>query len=273
MVIGDPVTAANVATVNALGGVNVAPVNVISTANSTTSVLAGGAVFTGTSEDISGYGVVHVSVFASHPSATDGVSLQQSTNGTNWDFADTYTVAATTGKMVAVNPGAQFFRVVYTNGATLQTSFRLQTVYKRFYSLPSAARAVDAYTNETDLAQTQAFGMLWNGATWDRQPGNAAGGMVVTQADAATSSLANVASSATSVTLRAANATRIGLMIYNESTAVLYMKFGATASVTSYTVQLGPSAYYEFAAPVYSGIVDGIWSAANGNARVTEITP
>jgi hypothetical protein len=51
---------------------------------------------------------------------------------------------------------------------------------------------------------------------------------------------------------------------------VLYVKFGATASTTSYTVQMAAGAYYEFPRPTYSGAVEGIWASATGSARVTE---
>ena len=81
--------------------------------------------------------------------------------------------------------------------------------------------------------------------------------------------LANVASSATSVNLFAATAKALGRTIFNDSTQVLYVKFGATASSSSYTVQLAAGAYYEFPQPAYSGGVDGIWASANGNARLT----
>jgi hypothetical protein len=81
--------------------------------------------------------------------------------------------------------------------------------------------------------------------------------------------LANVASSASSVTVFAASGTVKARTVFNDSTAVLYLKFGATASTSSYTVQMAAGAYYEFPQPVYGGLVDGIWAAANGNARVT----
>ena len=81
--------------------------------------------------------------------------------------------------------------------------------------------------------------------------------------------LANVSSSATSVAVFAATAYANGRTVYNDSTQVLYLKYGATASSTSYTVQLAAGAYYEFPQPVYSGEVDGIWASANGNARTT----
>lgn len=82
--------------------------------------------------------------------------------------------------------------------------------------------------------------------------------------------LANTTASASSVTLLAANGSVHGRAVYNDSTAVLYLKFGSTASTTSYTVQLASGAYYEFPQPVYAGQVDGIWASANGAARTTE---
>ena len=81
--------------------------------------------------------------------------------------------------------------------------------------------------------------------------------------------LANVASSASSVTVFAASGAVKGRTVYNDSSAILYLKFGTTASTTSYTVQLAAGAYYEFPQPAFGGRVDGIWASANGAARVT----
>lgn len=89
---------------------------------------------------------------------------------------------------------------------------------------------------------------------------------------ASTPTLSNVASSATSVTVVAANASRKGLLIYNDSTKRVYLKFGATASSTSFSVPLEPGSLYTMDPPIYPGIIDGIWTAANGFARVTEMT-
>lgn len=94
----------------------------------------------------------------------------------------------------------------------------------------------------------------------------------VNRAVAAAAALANVASSASSVTLQASNASRRGLLIHNDSSAVLYVKYGATASATSYSVQIAAGQNWEMSEPIYTGIVDGIWSAATGAARVTELT-
>jgi hypothetical protein len=86
-----------------------------------------------------------------------------------------------------------------------------------------------------------------------------------------TTTLTNVASSATTVNLAASNANRRGLTIYNDSTQILYVKLGITASTTSFTIKLGPDMYYEVPFN-YTGIIDGIWASANGFARLTEVT-
>jgi hypothetical protein len=106
---------------------------------------------------------------------------------------------------------------------------------------------------------------------WRKAAVSAAGGLNVQGTAAPTSAVTQVASSATNVTLKALNAARRGLTIFNDSTQVLYLKLGATASTTSYTVKVASQGYYEVPSD-YTGIVDGIWAAANGFAYVTEIT-
>lgn len=87
-----------------------------------------------------------------------------------------------------------------------------------------------------------------------------------------TATTSNVSASVTSVTLLSASGRARGRTVFNDSTAVLYLKYGATASSTSYTVQVSPGGFFEFPEPCYAGRVDGIWSAANGTARCTEVS-
>lgn len=150
-------------------------VSTVSTNNSSAVVLAGNAIFTGTGDDCIAYSEIRITIIASHASATDGLSIQQSSDNSNWDITDTYTIAAATGKTFVVPRQARYLRVVYTNGATLQTSFRLQTILNRTGTTPSSQRSQDAYTNETDLQETWAFNSVWNGTTWDRLPGSTTG--------------------------------------------------------------------------------------------------
>lgn len=89
---------------------------------------------------------------------------------------------------------------------------------------------------------------------------------------AATSTVTAVAGSATSVTLKAANANRRALLITNASSATLYVKYGAIAALTSYTVKVAPGGEHRITNPCYTGVVDGIWDAADGFAYVTELS-
>jgi hypothetical protein len=81
----------------------------------------------------------------------------------------------------------------------------------------------------------------------------------------------NVASSASTQQLLASNVDRLGLIVFNDSSSILYLKYGATASSTSWTVRLEAGGYWEMPQPIYTGRIDVIWAAANGNARITEL--
>jgi len=92
----------------------------------------------------------------------------------------------------------------------------------------------------------------------------------VTQ-QASTPTVVAVPGSATAVTLLAANTARRGACIFNDSTAALYVKWGAGATTALYTARVAPGQLYELPLPVYTGILTGIWSAAAGNAMITEV--
>lgn len=83
-----------------------------------------------------------------------------------------------------------------------------------------------------------------------------------------------VDSSASSVALVAANPDRIGLIIENVSTAILYVKFGggtAANSKTGCNVVIPANTRYVMTDTVYQGALSGIWAAANGFCVVTEL--
>lgn len=90
-----------------------------------------------------------------------------------------------------------------------------------------------------------------------------------------------VTSSATSVTLLAANSGRHAdrdggpsAVIANDSTAILYVLLGGgTASSTNYSYQLDAKSTVPAVLEVWSyrGAISGIWASANGSALVTEM--
>ena len=89
-----------------------------------------------------------------------------------------------------------------------------------------------------------------------------------------TGTIAKIGQSIASVVLAAADATRLGLTIYNDSNNDLYVRCSAGAATTdNWTVKLRKDDYYELPFPAYVGEVTGIWAVAGGgNARVTAFT-
>lgn len=77
----------------------------------------------------------------------------------------------------------------------------------------------------------------------------------------------------TNQTLLSANSKRKSFHLWNDSTVVAYVKFGATATTSSYTFQMSPGGYYEMQGEgVYGGQIDCIWASdASGAMRITEV--
>lgn len=81
-----------------------------------------------------------------------------------------------------------------------------------------------------------------------------------------------VASAATSTQLLASNASRKGVLISNTDANVLRVKYGATASATSFAVAIAANGYWEMPQPIYTGVIEGIWDADGaGSAIITEM--
>ena len=75
-------------------------------------------------------------------------------------------------------------------------------------------------------------------------------------------------------TLKAANASRVALYVYNDSDQALYIKLGSTATTSDFSVKVAAGGFYELPnnPVIYSGIVTGIWAAdSTGAAKITEI--
>jgi ethanolamine utilization protein EutA (predicted chaperonin) len=99
-------------------------------------------------------------------------------------------------------------------------------------------------------------------------------GGVVAVLPASSSTVTKIARSIVSVVLAAANADRLALTIYNDSTKPLYIRVKAgPATLDNWTVKLFKDDYYEVPFPGFLGEVTGIWATAGaGQARVTELT-
>lgn len=110
----------------------------VSTGNSTTTPLGISGVFTGTAFDAKDFATLSISVTSDQNSITDGLSVQFSQDGTNWDHTHTFTyTAGGNGLSYNLPVEMRYVRVVYTNDGVAQTSFRLQSLFRRAQVPPS----------------------------------------------------------------------------------------------------------------------------------------
>lgn len=126
----------------------------ISTLNSTDVVLAPGATFTGVGEKVTEFVEVRVAVFSDVASATDGLVIEYSKDNVNWDHDDIYTYPGGIGKNYLVQRIEQYYRIVYTNGGTIQASFRLTTIFNRTGGVSSSHRLADDIVGDNDAVLT-----------------------------------------------------------------------------------------------------------------------
>ena len=90
----------------------------------------------------------------------------------------------------------------------------------------------------------------------------------------ASGAVSSVSASASAITILAANSSRRGALVFNDSTATLYLYLSGTGTVTSslFSVKLAAGEAFALGEGEYTGIITGIWSSATGAARVTEMT-
>lgn len=88
-----------------------------------------------------------------------------------------------------------------------------------------------------------------------------------------TGSVTAVAYSASNQTALASNANRKGAKLFNDTDGDAYVKLAATATTASFSVKIAAGGYYNLEVPVYTGIIDVIFSGGTaGNLLVTELT-
>ncbi len=82
----------------------------------------------------------------------------------------------------------------------------------------------------------------------------------------------SVAISSTSVTVAAANPNRKGILLYNNSTTVVYIAYDATASMTHFTFAIAAAATWTMPQPIYLGAVTAVRATTgDGKLLITEL--
>jgi len=129
----------------------------VDTHSSTTTPLGSNGVFTGPATDMLPFTAVRLSIFTDQPSVVaTGLSIQWSSEGTNWDFQQNTGIPASAaggGVHMVFGRISRYFRVVYTNGATPQTIFRMQVIHQRV-TPPVASSFINQTLTDGDTAAT-----------------------------------------------------------------------------------------------------------------------
>jgi len=265
----------NFANVDASGNMYTSQPGVLSTLNSTTSNLGANGVFTGTAEEILDYAMIGIQIYTDQASATLGFRPQYSTDATNWDDGDAYTMSAQTagnGKFFTFPPQARYYRIVYTNGAVAQTMFRLQTIFHRNPVKTSSHRIDDILDTENDAELTKSIitGKRLDGS-FDtiRQTNNNELLIADTLNSGGTQGALTVGTTAVLVNVSGTNLTnRKSVSLYNNSLLTFF--WGYTNTVTSTTgtpIAPGQFVTWDVGATVNIYVITTL---AAQNARITE---
>ncbi len=133
-----------------------APASVASVLNSSSVALSSSGVFTGSGEAVLVYAGVSVNLWASHDSQVDGLSIEWSNDGANWDRAEKWDYAATKPFSVCLRPKGEFYRLVYSNAGAAQSAFRLETIFH-----PAAPRAEGFIESGRVLVDGVSYKVKW----------------------------------------------------------------------------------------------------------------
>lgn len=222
---------------------------------------------------------VSVTNFPATQPVSGTVTVTQATGSNLHVAVDSMPTTTITGTVAATQSGTWNITnvsgtVSLPTGAATETTLsslnaKVTAVNTGAVVLAAGAATIGALTANQTVNVSQI-----NGVTPLMGAGNTGtGALRTTRASGGTGTLTNVVSSSSNVTLLASNALRLSASFFNDSTQLCYLKFGATATSSSYTVQMPSLSYYELPGPhIYSGIIDGIWASANGNMRVTEVS-
>ena len=207
---------------------------------------------------LSGYGVTEVTLFINVLAVPTGSTPTLQYIMQEVDPGDETTVIGTTVSSTVISGiSIQKISIVYAFGGTIKISWAVTGAGANFTNVFSTLVGKSG-----TIALVDESGSAVNSSNPLSIKVPAASSAVVT----------SVTSSATNSTLLAANSNRKGVLLYNNSTSILYIKYGAVSSLSDHSLAIGPGGYFEFPPPIYIGIVDCIWSVANGSAKITEIS-
>jgi hypothetical protein len=144
----------------------------VSVGNSSKIPLSASATFTGTGEDVTRFASSTHIVYAD---VAGTFKVEFSSDNVNWDVSNATTIRAGKGSTITEVVSARYFRVVFANGTTTQTNFRLQTVFHKTKSVVAApidfdvevaSGNIDNYENITLIMNSRNIGTTYSDL-WD----------------------------------------------------------------------------------------------------------
>ena len=163
---------------------------IVSTVNSTTTKLLASTTFSGTPEDVSQYASLSVSFNVQPLNATGNVFVQFS-NAASFPVILSNTVTAVTstiadGFTLDVITTGQYFRVLYINDSTPQTSLTIQSIFHPQARIAqTTTRYAQTPTDFTDVLNTRSiiWGKTLGGGVYEPVATNGEKSLVVTVAE------------------------------------------------------------------------------------------
>ena len=134
----------------------------ISLKNSTTTALAGDDDFTGLPDLVEDYNEISVSIYADVSGASGSIQMQFSATEATWTNTKVYRYTYTNGTTrVYVTPVAnKYFRLVYTNGSSAQSTFKVHTLIRK--SISSIVGELSSSGQQVTISNTKAaFGEIY----------------------------------------------------------------------------------------------------------------
>lgn len=202
--------------------------DLIDTSNSSTTLLAGGGVFTGSWVSVLNYAQIVVSTFSDQAGT---LQVQFSTDGVNLDHTHTLSTLAGIGENIQAHTHSQFYRIVFTNGATPQAQFRMQSILRPIAGSGTILEADDVITGFDDGILTKSIltgQVTTNPGTYANVKVTSDGGLVVNQditIDPLNGSTANLAVGATFTGATVSNiiATAIQVFLKTDQNCLVYV--------------------------------------------------
>jgi len=283
LALNDPTTPANKATVDAGGNLHVAigntPVPVALTTDVIPDTVATGNLTAAQPTPGTPVAGGTVSIALGDGQATWEAQLTGTFNiGTTIQFEGTADTGTTTNWLPTVGYNASLTSPLAILSISGPGPYIIRGTAAGYEQIRMRASALTALDNVAvriigSNAPLGVGGILTNDGSFSKE----SGGNLATLAGATASNTAaktSIVAAASDTSLLASNLGRKGALFYNDSTAILYLSYGSgAASTSSYTVQVPANGFFELPPPpVYTGAIRGIWSAANGNVRITEIS-